>query len=91
MGATPILSPLGEATISREISGFPLPYRPWERGTNENTNGLLREFFTKHQGIEKFADAYMEKVVRKLNNCPRKCLRWRTPDEAHLEEALHLI
>ena len=51
MGATPILSPLGEATISREISGFPPPYRPWERGTNENTNGLLREYFQKHQNI----------------------------------------
>jgi transposase insI for insertion sequence element IS30B/C/D len=33
----------------------------------------------------------MEKVVRKLNNRPRKCLQWITPDEAHLEEALHLI
>jgi len=91
MGATPILSPLGEATISREISGFPLPYRPWERGTNENTNGLLREFFQKHQNIAQFSDAYMEKMVRKLSNRPRKCLQWRTPYEKYFGQTLHLV
>ena len=70
---------------------FPPPYQPWQRGTNENTNGLLREFFPKHQDIAQYSDEYIEKCVWKLNNRPRKCLQWRTPYEVHFEKALHLV
>uniref|UniRef100_UPI000661730B IS30 family transposase n=2 Tax=Cardiobacterium hominis TaxID=2718 RepID=UPI000661730B len=70
---------------------FPPPYQPWQRGTNENTNGLLREFFPKHQDIAQYSDEYIEKCVWKLNNRPRKCLQWRTPYEVHFDKALHLV
>ena len=70
---------------------FPPPYQPWQRGTNENTNGLLREFFPKHQDIAQYSDDYLEKAVLALNNRPRKCLQWRTPYEVHFDKALHLV
>ena len=67
------------------------PYQPWQRGTNENTNGLLREYFPKHQDIAQYLDDYIEKAVLALNNRPRKCLQWRTPYEVHFDKALHLV
>ena len=70
---------------------FPPPYQPWQRGTNENTNGLLREFFPKHQDIAQYPDDYIEKAVLALNNRPRKCLQWRTPYEVYFDEVLHLV
>ena len=68
---------------------IPPPYQPWQRGTNENTNGLLREYFPKHQDIAQYPDDYLEKAVLALNNRPRKCLQWRTPYEVHFDKALH--
>lgn len=70
---------------------IPPPYQPWQRGTNENTNGLLREYFPKHQDIAQYPDEYIEKAVLALNNRPRKCLQWRTPYEVHFDKALHLV
>ena len=70
---------------------FPPPYQPWQRGTNENTNGLLREYCPKHQDIAQYSDEYIEKAVWALNNRPRKCLQWKTPYEVYFEEVLHLI
>ena len=70
---------------------FPPPYQPWQRGTNENTNGLLREYCPKHQDIAQYSDEYIEKAVWALNNRPRKCLQWRTPYEVYFEQALHLV
>ena len=70
---------------------IPPPYQPWQRGTNENTNGLLREYFPKHQDIAQYPDDYIEKAVLALNNRPRKCLQWRTPYEVHFDKALHLV
>lgn len=70
---------------------FPPPYQPWQRGTNENTNGLLREFFPKHQDIAQYSDEYIEKCVRKMNNRPRKCLQWRTPYEVHFGKKPHSV
>ena len=67
------------------------PHSPWQRGTNENTNGLLREYFPKHQDIAQYPDDYIEKAVLALNNRPRKCLQWRTPYEVHFDKALHLV
>lgn len=57
------------------------PYASWERGTNENTNGLLRRYFPKGTDFLKLADEVLEKADKMLNNRPRKCLNYRTPFE----------
>jgi IS30 family transposase len=60
---------------------FANPHAPWERGTNENTNGLLRDFFPKGSDFRKVTAARLAQVERMLNNRPRKCLNYRTPAE----------
>jgi len=60
---------------------FAHPYSAWERGTNENTNGLLRQYFPKGTDFKKVSPRKLAKVVKKLNNRPRKCLDYRTPNE----------
>lgn len=60
---------------------FADPYAPWQRGTNENTNGLLRHYFPKGINWRKVTDHMLASVVEKLNNRPRKCLNYRTPNE----------
>jgi len=60
---------------------FAHPYAAWERGTNENTNGLLRDFFPKGIDFTRVSHARVAKVQRMLNNRPRKCLNYRTPAE----------
>lgn len=69
---------------------FPAPYAPWERGTNENTNGLIREYSPKGKPIEDLSDLQIQKIQDDLNYRPRKCLNWRTPFEVHFQRALHL-
>ena len=60
---------------------FAKPYASWERGTNENTNGLMRRFFPKGTDFLKVTDASLAKTVKMLNHRPRKCLNYRTPFE----------
>lgn len=62
-------------------SYFAHPYHSWERGTNENTNGLLRQFFPKGMDFRTITQADIDKVENLLNNRPRKCLTYRTPTE----------
>lgn len=56
-------------------------YSPWQRGTNENTNGLLRQFFPKGTSFANITDESLEEVVNLINNRPRKILGYKTPFE----------
>ena len=64
---------------------FSHPHSPWERGTKENTNGLLRQFFPKGKSMTQVSHKDVDAAVRLLNDRPRKCLGWKTPLEAFLE------
>lgn len=65
------------------------PHSPWERPTNENTNGLIRQFFPKRRSLAHVSDEEVSRVAAKLNLRPRKCLAWRSPYELLFNRLLH--
>ncbi len=66
-------------------------YSSWQRGSNENGNGLLREFFPKKTNFDHVTTDELEQALNLINHRPRKCLRWKTAHETFQEELLHLI
>jgi IS30 family transposase len=68
------------AVLQTEIY-FAHPYASWERGLNENTNGLIRQYFPKKSDFAKITQTEVQRVAARLNNRPRKTLGFRTPNE----------
>lgn len=69
---------------------FTDPFCAWQKGTNENLNGLLREFFPKKTNFEKVSDEELFQAIELLNTRPRKCLGWKTPKEVFEYEVAQL-
>jgi len=70
---------------------FADPYSSWQRGTNENTNGLVRQYFPKRSDFSLISDDHIQLVADRLNNRPRKCLGFRTPYEVFHNRFVALI
>jgi IS30 family transposase len=70
--------------ILETTSYFAHPYHSWERGLNENTNGLIRQYFPKRTDFSIITAEHIYEVQEKLNNRPRKCLGWNSPNEVFL-------
>lgn len=69
---------------------FAHPYAAWERGTNENTNGLLRQYFPKKQDLQQVSRNQMNHAMSRLNFRPRKSLRFKTPFEVFFHSSVAL-
>jgi IS30 family transposase len=66
-------------------------HSPWQRGTNENTNGLLRQYFPKGVDLSVISDQWLREVADELNSRPRECLHDRTPNDLMARWRGHLI
>ena len=70
---------------------FAPAHQPWHRGTNENTNGLLREYFPKGFDFNELSEEQLQAVVEQLNKRPRKCLGYKSPWEVWFSTPLHFV
>ena len=80
--------------IARELHAdiyFAHPYASWERGINENTNGLIRQYFPKDTDFSQVSDADIAHVMERLNNRPRKSRGCRSPNELFLGQRVDLL
>lgn len=66
---------------------FAHPYASWERGLNENTNGLVRQYFPKNRDFKTITDEEVEKAMERLNSRPRKTLGYKSPNEVFFSES----
>jgi len=66
---------------------FAHPYASWERGANENMNGLVRQYFPKKRDLRQVTDEAIQMAMDRLNNRPRKCLGFRTPNEVFFSKS----
>jgi len=69
---------------------FAHPYHSWERGLNENTNGLIRQYIPKGKDIDDLSDEDVAKIIGKINSRPRKCLGFKTPNQLFLRTNQHV-
>jgi IS30 family transposase len=76
-------------SVARKLKAnfyFAHPFAAWERGTNENTNGLVRQYFPKGSDFSKITESDIQGVTARLNNRPRKRLNYRTPQRVFFKE-----
>lgn len=86
----PEMSSHTDLTVATDIKVFFCdPHSPWQRGSNENLNGLLRDFFPKGTDFKKIADEEIAEAQRLLNKRPRQTLNWLTPTEAFQQVLQH--
>jgi len=72
---------IGRGVAARRLILFCDPHSPWQRGSNENTNGLLRQYFAKSSDLSVHSGEDLERVAAELNDRPRKRLGFRKPIE----------
>lgn len=76
--------------LKRVTFYLPALHRPWKRGINENTKGLLWDFFSKGKDITNTPENYIQRKYYELNLRSRKCLSYKTPYEVYFSKVLHL-
>ena len=64
---------------------FATPHHAWERGTNENTNGLIRQYLPKRTSLARVTQADCDRIAHELNSRPRKRLGYKTPEECYVQ------
>ncbi|HVC49026.1 MAG TPA: IS30 family transposase [Burkholderiales bacterium] len=83
----------GHEAISKQLKAdfyFAHPYASWERGTNENTNGLIRQYFSKERDFTTITQQEIDMAMERLNNRPRKRLGYQTPNQVFFKSGVAL-